>query len=263
MRCCPSAQPPGWVGGVGMRGGPVAGQQLHAPHAELVCHRAGCEAGPAALRPPAACPSSSRTAARRTLEHCQMCGPSSAPPPPAQACLCVLRSSLIVHRVGAAVAVFPGVLAAPLVLGTLSGSGGKVISDAIQAALGEAKGAPIWGLRCFKLDCYCSVGRQGHHRRDTGCAGRGQGCVQLPGTPCVSASIHLWLAAGQLGRALSSPTASCNKGKDSRSFSPADVLCCTRCLAQPPQSSPSRAGPFGAPFWRRWAPTCWSMPPSC
>lgn len=52
----------------------------------------------------------------------------------------ILRAALIVHRVNAAVAVFPGVAAAPLLLGTVGGAGGKVISDAVNVAIGASKG---------------------------------------------------------------------------------------------------------------------------
>lgn len=46
-------------------------------------------------------------------------------------CLTILRIGLIVARVDLAVKLFPGVLAAPLVLGTVAGSAGKFVADAV------------------------------------------------------------------------------------------------------------------------------------
>lgn len=46
-------------------------------------------------------------------------------------CLTILRIGLIVARVDLAVKLFPGVLAAPLVLGTVAGSAGKFVTDAV------------------------------------------------------------------------------------------------------------------------------------
>lgn len=60
-----------------------------------------------------------------------------------QACVCILRSSLIFHRVSTAVVLFPGVLAAPLILGTLAGSAGKMLVDALQVSAGISKGIQI------------------------------------------------------------------------------------------------------------------------
>ncbi|GIL90578.1 hypothetical protein Vretimale_17477 [Volvox reticuliferus] len=47
-------------------------------------------------------------------------------------CLTFLRANLIINRVELAVVLFPGVIAAPLILGTLAGSGGKLLVDAIR-----------------------------------------------------------------------------------------------------------------------------------
>ncbi|GAB4818578.1 hypothetical protein N2152v2_005624 [Parachlorella kessleri] len=55
-------------------------------------------------------------------------------------CLAILRAGLIVHRVNATAALFPGVVAAPLVIGTIAGCGGKVIVDAIDVACQTKKG---------------------------------------------------------------------------------------------------------------------------
>lgn len=46
-------------------------------------------------------------------------------------CLSILRIGLIVARVDLAVKLFPGVIAAPLVLGTVAGSAGKFVADAV------------------------------------------------------------------------------------------------------------------------------------
>ena len=53
----------------------------------------------------------------------------------------VLRAGLIAQRVDVAVKVFPGVIAAPLVLGTLAGSGGSLLVDAFNILGGYCKGA--------------------------------------------------------------------------------------------------------------------------
>lgn len=42
----------------------------------------------------------------------------------------ILRANQVVQRVNAAAKVFPGVATAPLILGTLAGSGGKLLTDA-------------------------------------------------------------------------------------------------------------------------------------
>lgn len=52
----------------------------------------------------------------------------------------LLRALLIVARVDAAVAVFPGVVAAPLVLGTLAGCGGRLIVDGLYFGWGVRPG---------------------------------------------------------------------------------------------------------------------------
>lgn len=48
----------------------------------------------------------------------------------------ILRANQVVHRVNAAVKLFPGVAAAPLVLGTLAGAGGKLLTDAFSHCAG-------------------------------------------------------------------------------------------------------------------------------
>lgn len=68
-------------------------------------------------------------------------------------CLTILRVGLIVARVDLAVRLFPGVVAAPLVLGTVGGSGGKFCVDALMlASSGSEIAVPsfIWrsGLLC-------------------------------------------------------------------------------------------------------------------
>ncbi|GLI68493.1 hypothetical protein VaNZ11_012935 [Volvox africanus] len=56
-------------------------------------------------------------------------------------CLTFLRANLIIHRVELAVVLFPGVIAAPLILGTLAGSGGKLLVDAMRYHWGGLQGA--------------------------------------------------------------------------------------------------------------------------
>jgi hypothetical protein len=59
----------------------------------------------------------------------------------AQACLNVLRAGLIAARVDLCRELFPGVLAAPLVIGTIAGSGGRFSIDAVLAGFGALDGA--------------------------------------------------------------------------------------------------------------------------
>ena len=51
-----------------------------------------------------------------------------------------LRAGIIAMRVDAAAALFPGVIAAPLMLGTLAASGGKLCVDAIMQLYGKPAG---------------------------------------------------------------------------------------------------------------------------
>lgn len=55
-------------------------------------------------------------------------------------CLNILRAGLIASRVDLSVLKFPGVIAAPLVIGTIGGSGGKFLQDGIQMACGSLQG---------------------------------------------------------------------------------------------------------------------------
>ena len=64
----------------------------------------------------------------------------------ARACLAVIRATIICHRADVAARKFVGVLAAPLVIGTLAGSGGKIISDAVNLAAGYSTGGCGGGL---------------------------------------------------------------------------------------------------------------------
>ena len=52
----------------------------------------------------------------------------------------ILRASTVVHRVNAAVALHPGVVAAPLLLGMLGGCGGKLLVDAFGRCAGYSQG---------------------------------------------------------------------------------------------------------------------------
>lgn len=57
-----------------------------------------------------------------------------------QVCLNILRAGLIASRVDLSVQKYPGVIAAPLVIGTIAGSGGKFLQDGIQMACGSLHG---------------------------------------------------------------------------------------------------------------------------
>ena len=58
-----------------------------------------------------------------------------------QACLNVLRAGLIASRVDLCGELFPGVIAAPLVVGTIGGSGGRFSIDAVLAGFDALDGA--------------------------------------------------------------------------------------------------------------------------
>ena len=53
-----------------------------------------------------------------------------------------LRGAIMANRVDVAVRLFPGVIAAPLVLGTLGGSGGRLCVDLILHLYGNLTGTP-------------------------------------------------------------------------------------------------------------------------
>lgn len=55
-------------------------------------------------------------------------------------CMSLLRAQLIISRVDVAVINFPGVVAAPLLLGTLGGCGGRLIVDALRFGWGAMPG---------------------------------------------------------------------------------------------------------------------------
>lgn len=52
----------------------------------------------------------------------------------------ILRAGLMAARVDLAVQLFPGVIAAPLLLGSIAGTGGRFSIDPILAAIGELPG---------------------------------------------------------------------------------------------------------------------------
>lgn len=56
----------------------------------------------------------------------------------------ILRANQIVQRVNAAVKLFPGLVGAPLVLGTLAGSGGKLLTDAFSRCAGYPSAGADW-----------------------------------------------------------------------------------------------------------------------
>ena len=61
-------------------------------------------------------------------------------PPAPQAFSTVLRAGLICGRTSLGVQLYPGVLAAPLVLGTLGGTGGKFLCDVLLGSVGLRPG---------------------------------------------------------------------------------------------------------------------------
>lgn len=101
----------------------------------------------------------------------------------AQLCRAVLRATTVVQRVNAAATLHPGVAAAPLMLGTLGGAGGKLLTDAFlycagyrQGELGAARGAGDPGQRSAGANCGQDLsGRLG----------------SIPATPLLL-SAHVW-----------------------------------------------------------------------
>ena len=61
-----------------------------------------------------------------------------------QVCLNILRAGLIAGRVDVTQELYPGIVLAALVVGTVAGSGGKLISDGIALASGHLKGDQHW-----------------------------------------------------------------------------------------------------------------------
>ncbi len=103
-----------------------------------------------------------------------------------QICLNILRAGLIASRVDLSVYKYPGVIAAPLVIGTIAGSGGKFLQDGIQLACGSLHGerhhsnlitlsqqhvvllssamlTRTHALLCYKVEMQLSLSGQPHH----------------------------------------------------------------------------------------------------
>ena len=66
--------------------------------------------------------------------------PHPTPQAVTKTCTTILRANLIISRVDLAVSHFPGVLAAPLVLGTISGCGGRLLVDGLKFGWGAMPG---------------------------------------------------------------------------------------------------------------------------
>ena len=69
----------------------------------------------------------------------------------ARAARVVLRATTVVHRVDAAVRLHPGVVAAPIILGTIAGCGGRLLVDAFSHCAGYRQGG------CAADDCMPSL----------------------------------------------------------------------------------------------------------
>ena len=68
----------------------------------------------------------------------------------AQACLNTLRAGLVAARVDLVHALYPGVIAAPLVIGSVAGAGGRFTIDALLAGFGALDGAPARFACCTR-----------------------------------------------------------------------------------------------------------------
>jgi hypothetical protein len=71
-----------------------------------------------------------------------------AVPAALQACLNTLRAGLIAARIDLATELYPGVIAAPLIIGSIAGTGGRFSVDPILSGFGLLEGAgPDFGGR--------------------------------------------------------------------------------------------------------------------
>lgn len=73
----------------------------------------------------------------------------------AQVCLNLLRAGLIASRIDLTSQLYPGVLAAPLIIGSIAGSGGRFSIDPILSGFGALEGAFLSVLHCLGVT-HCS-----------------------------------------------------------------------------------------------------------
>ena len=79
-----------------------------------------------------------------------------------QACLNTLRAGLIASRVDLIWQMYPGVIAGPLVIGSIAGTGGRFAIDPILGGFGYLEGVlsqeSLKGSQCLQMQC-CQGGR--------------------------------------------------------------------------------------------------------
>ena len=75
-----------------------------------------------------------------------------------------LRGAIMANRVDVAVRLFPGVIAAPLVLGTVAGSGGRLCVDLILHLYGNLTGALLCPTCVWQGSMQASLRQPGEGR---------------------------------------------------------------------------------------------------
>lgn len=66
-----------------------------------------------------------------------------------QVCLNILRAGLIASRIDLTTELYPGVLAAPLIIGSIAGTGGRFSIDPILGGFGALEGGVLGNLLAF------------------------------------------------------------------------------------------------------------------
>lgn len=121
----------------------------------------------------------------------------------AKLCRAVLRATTVVQRVDAAARLHPGVVAAPVVLGTLAGAGGKLLTDAFLHCAGYTQGGCCTGKPCMRVDSRHAV--HSEPPLTTGCAAP-TACPHRPRSSAAGAAVQ---GAAVRARAAATLTGSC------------------------------------------------------
>ena len=66
-----------------------------------------------------------------------------------QVCLNTLRAGLIASRIDLTTELYPGVLAAPLIIGSIAGTGGRFSIDPILSGFGALEGGVLGYISAF------------------------------------------------------------------------------------------------------------------
>lgn len=82
----------------------------------------------------------------------------------AQVCLNILRAGLIASRIDLSTQLYPGVIAAPLIIGSIAGSGGRFSIDPILGSFGVLEGAS--SLRDLLTSARVAPSQRARHLRN-------------------------------------------------------------------------------------------------